>query len=200
MKQILNFAKVYQLYQWLVGANKYNRMFANEYIKYIDGQSILDIGCGPADILRYLPLDVDYTGIDLSKQYVAKARIAHPRQKFICGDIGHPDFPLVDHLFDTVFLIGVQHHLTDEVVQTMFEFAQRKLKPGGRILCLEPVCTSEQGVIERWFMRNDRGKYIRDESGYINLMRTHFKEIKTEIKHHTMNIPFTIIILEASKP
>jgi SAM-dependent methyltransferase len=200
MKKLLSFAWIYQLYQWLVGANKYSRLFADEYIRYIDGQSILDIGCGPADILHYLPLDADYTGIDLSQHYVAKARIAHPKQRFICGDIGDPDFPLPDQLFDTVFLIGVQHHLDDEVVHTMFEFAQRKLKPGGRMLCLEPVWISGQGVIERWFMRNDRGKYIRDESGYVNLMRAHFKETRADIKPHTMNIPFTIIIMEASKP
>ena len=72
MRRILSIAWVYQFYQWLVGAHKYVRLFADEYIKYKDGQKILDIGCGPADIIKYLAANVDYTGIDLSPQYINK--------------------------------------------------------------------------------------------------------------------------------
>ncbi len=199
MRRILSIAWVYQFYQWLVGAHKYVRLFADEYIKYKDGQKILDIGCGPADIIKYLAANVDYTGIDLSPQYINKAQLSFPNQKFICGDIGRADFPLDDNSFDTIFLIGVQHHLTDSVVEMMFDFAHRKLKPGGRMLCLEPVITPRQGLVERMFMRKDRGKYIRTQDAYLSLMKKYFSDVLFEIKPNTMNIPFTIIIMQAVK-
>lgn len=199
MKQILSLAWIYQLYQWLVGANKYTRLFAHKYIRYQKGQKILDIGCGPADILAQLPLDVDYTGIDLSSKYISRAQQSHPHQTFICGDIGNPDFPLDNERYDTVFLIGVQHHLTDAIVDKMFAFAYQKLKPGGRMLCLEPVYCAGQGAIEKMFMRNDRGKYIRTEAGYLALMQKQFNHVESEIRPNTMNIPFTVVILQAQK-
>lgn len=199
MKKILSLAWVYQLYQWLVGANKYTRMFANEFIDYKNGERILDLGCGPADIVKYLPKGANYTGIDISPKYINKAKEAFPDKHFICGDIGDPSFPLDNHTFDTVFLIGVQHHLDDDVVDTMFSFAADKLKQGGKMVCLEPVYTGKQGFVEMAFMRNDRGKFIRNAEGYMELMHKKFPDATFEIRPNTMNIPFTIILMRGVK-
>ena len=38
--------------------------------------AVLDVGCGPADVLRYLP-EVDYVGIDRSSTYVPEASRRH---------------------------------------------------------------------------------------------------------------------------
>lgn len=199
IKNLLSFAQVYQLYQWLVGAHKYTRLFAHEYIRYQKGQKILDIGCGPADILKYLPKEVHYTGLDLNEDYIRKARKAYPDKLFLAGDINEASFPLDDQQFDVVFFIGVQHHLEDESVEKILRFAYKKLKSDGRMLSLEPVRTPGQHFIERWFMNNDRGKFIRDEQSYQKITQSVFTNIKTEIIPDTMNIPFTIIITEASK-
>ncbi len=198
-KSVLGFAWVYQLYQWLVGAHKYLRLFAEDYILYREGEKILDIGCGPADILKFLPPNARYTGIDLSRDYILKAREAHPGKTFIQGDIASPDFPLEDETFDTVFFIGVQHHLPDEVVAKMLNFGFRKLKKGGRMLSLEPVYAGRQGLLERFIMRNDRGKFIRTVEEYQALTNPVFKKNRFEVIPGTMNIPFTIIITQAKR-
>lgn len=199
IKNILSFTQVYQLYQWLVGAQKYTRLFAHEYIRYQTGQKILDIGCGPADILKHLPKDVDYTGLDINPDYIIKAQKKYPDKLFLAGNIEDACFPLKDESFDTIFFIGVQHHLNDESVTKILRFARGKLKDGGRLLALEPVRTPGQRFIERWFMNNDRGKFIRNEHSYQQLTQEVFPRMKTEIIPNTMNIPFTIIITEAFK-
>src|SRR6202040_1586443 len=61
--------------------------------RYIDralqpkaGMKVLDVGCGPANILSYLP-PVDYTGIDLNEKHVAYARQRYgDRGRFIVGN------------------------------------------------------------------------------------------------------------------
>ncbi len=197
--RILSYAGVYQLYQWIVGAGNYTQLFAESYIRYQPNNKVLDVGCGPADILKYLHKEVNYTGIDLNKHYIEKARSKYPQHKFIVGDLESPDFPIEDASFDTIFMVGVQHHLDDEILKILTRQINEKLKKGGRFLYLEPVRTSHQGKVERWFMNNDRGKYIRSAEHYQSITKLLFPNNRQEIIQGTMNIPFTIIISESIK-
>jgi len=199
LTQILSLAKIYQLYQWMVGANNYSRLFANEYICYQKNEKILDIGCGPADILNYLPKETDYTGIDMNKDYIMNAQRKYPDKKFVCADITTSDFVLENELFDTVFFIGVQHHLSDSEMEATLKFAKSKVKKGGRLLALEPVITPNRGSIEKWFMDNDRGKFIRTAEHYQQITTQVISNYTQTILKNTMNIPFTIIIIECQK-
>lgn len=196
---ILNSAWAYQLYQWLAGANKYKRFFADKYIRYEGGQKILDIGCGPADMLEFLPRNTEYTGIDSSPDYIAKAKIRYPGVKLICGDITNPLFYLEDCSFDTVFLIGVLHHCSDEETYKMLMYAFRKMKKGGRLLSLEPVYTGNQNKLELSIMKYDRGKFIRNITDYQKHISKVFLNCRYEVFTNTMNIPFTIIITTGEK-
>ncbi|MCA1744227.1 MAG: class I SAM-dependent methyltransferase [Bacteroidales bacterium] len=196
LKQILGLAKIYQLYQWMVGANNYTKLFANQYICYQKNEKILDIGCGPADILKYLPKEVDYTGIDMNKDYILNARRKYPDKQFVCADITTNDVAIENELFDTVFFIGVQHHLSDSEMEATLRFAKSKLKKGGRLLALEPVVTTSRGRIEKWFMDNDRGKFIRSADHYQQITTQVITNYAQTILKNTMNIPFTIIIIE----
>ncbi len=199
LTQILGLAKIYQLYQWMVGANNYSKLFAKEYIRYQTNEKILDIGCGPADILKFLPKEADYTGIDMNKDYIMNASRRYPDKNFVCADITTNSFALENELFDTVFFIGVQHHLTDSEMEATLRFAKSKLKKGGRLLALEPVVTQNRGPIEKWFMNNDRGKYIRTADHYQKITTQVVTNYAQTILKNTMNIPFTIIIIECQK-
>ena len=199
MTDILKFAGIYQFYQWLAGAGKYNRLFANCYLRYTQDQKILDLGCGPADILKFLPKDCDYTGIDLNPDYIAKARKKYRDKSFFIGDINNPDFIMEDGIFDTVFCIGVQHHLPDTEVDNLLKFAFNMLKKGGRLLTLEPVYCGSQGRLELFIRKKDRGKFIRTPEDYMLLTNKVFKGSSYKIICNAMTIPFTIIIITGEK-
>lgn len=47
--------------------------FVENYVKPFPGMKILDLGCGPEDILAYLP-DVEYWGYGISEAYIAQAK------------------------------------------------------------------------------------------------------------------------------
>ena len=72
---ILSIPIGYQLFQAACGAGKMRKIFTREYIRPYPGCSILDIGCGTADIRPYLGAGVSYTGIDLSVAYIAHNRV-----------------------------------------------------------------------------------------------------------------------------
>ena len=70
----LRAAALYSLFQNLLGARRARRVLIAEYIRPNGGDQILDVGCGPADILDFLPPDVRYVGVDHSRTYIEAAR------------------------------------------------------------------------------------------------------------------------------
>jgi ubiquinone/menaquinone biosynthesis C-methylase UbiE len=64
---------VYELVQHAAGARRWLKRFVRETVRPQTGERMLDIGCGPMAILRYLP-DVDYCGFDQSAAYIEPAR------------------------------------------------------------------------------------------------------------------------------
>ncbi len=182
-----------------MGATNYDRLLAKDYIKYEKGKRILDIGCGPSDILKFMPNDVDYWGIDMSPEYIAKAKNDFPNQTFICSDFCNDLNEVQNESFDVVLAIGVLHHLTDEQALKLHEFAYRKLIYGGRLITLDGVYTKKQSALELFFLRNDRGKFVRKESEYLMFSGNYFKNVKHSILTKVMRIPYSLIVVESTK-
>jgi len=199
IRNILSLAWIYQLYQDLVGATNYDRLLASDYICYKKGQKMMDIGCGPSDILKFLPSDVDYLGIDLSPKYIEKARKDFPEQSFICSDFCNDLNEVPNECFDIVIAVGVLHHLTNEQADKLHEFAFRKLAPQGRLITLDGVYTNNQSRTELFFLQNDRGKFVRFKDEYLKFASSHFKQTKHSILTKIMRIPYTLILIESKK-
>src|SRR5215468_3456543 len=77
---------VYRSFDKIVRGNAPN-IYLDEYVKPVAGEKVLDIGCGPADILDYMP-DVQYTGFDISREYIAAAQKRFwNKGRFFCQDV-----------------------------------------------------------------------------------------------------------------
>lgn len=64
---------IYRFFIKLVGSGKARKNFV-EKLGLKAGDKILDIGCGPADILEYLPETIEYIGFDSNKDYINVAK------------------------------------------------------------------------------------------------------------------------------
>jgi SAM-dependent methyltransferase len=64
---------VYKTIQKVLGAEQSARRFVDEVVRPTRGAAVLDVGCGPASLLPYLP-SVDYTGVDLNPASIAFAK------------------------------------------------------------------------------------------------------------------------------
>jgi len=158
---------------------------------------VLDIGCGPADILAYLP-GVDYWGFDISPSYIARARSRFGSDgHFESRMVGESDLAVLP-AFDVVLAIGVLHHLDDAVAGQVMQLAHRALVAGGRLLTIDPCLDPSQNPVARFLIRRDRGQNVRDRAGYAALAHSAFRDPRVEVRHTTW-IPYTHCYLECRK-
>ncbi len=100
------------------------------------GASVLDLGCGTGDLVRHLPHDTEYVGVDTLESRVALARVRFPDKSFVVCDIEQAD-PLSGWQFDAVALLAVLEHMADPVAT--LALASRHLSPQGRIVVTTPA-------------------------------------------------------------
>ena len=194
-KMFLSNPSFYKLFQNLVGYRKSCNIYVNTYVRAQNGFKILDIGCGPCDILEYLP-DVYYVGFDMNQQYIDSAKRRFGDQgTFICSRIDRKSIKK-QPVFDLVMANGVLHHLDDLVARELFVLAREALKPGGRLITIDGCYVKEQSKMAHYILSRDRGKFVRSREAYLNLASSAFKNNKVTVRHDLLSIPYTHIIIE----
>jgi 2-polyprenyl-3-methyl-5-hydroxy-6-metoxy-1,4-benzoquinol methylase len=197
IRAILTYPVIYSSLQMLMGARKSRQHFVAESIQPFPGMKILDIGCGPADILAYLP-DVDYRGFDISAKYIEHARAKFAgKGRFNCRCLQFSDLAELPP-FDIVLALGVLHHLDDNTATILMQIASNALKTGGKLLTIDPCLDPSQSQIARFLVLHDRGQNVRDKIGYETLAKTSFKDLQVEVRHKTL-IPYTRCFMECRK-
>jgi cyclopropane fatty-acyl-phospholipid synthase-like methyltransferase len=192
---VLSLPACYRLLQAFVGAGTHWRNYLAEYVKPAPGDKVLDIGCGPADVLNYLP-QVDYTGLDHSAQYInaAKARFGS-RGRFFCSDVSLTALEEEQGTFNLALATGVIHHLNDQQAADLFALARRALRPDGRLITFDGCYVPDQSRIAKWMLNNDRGKFVRTRCEYELLASAAFPKVECHLRHDLLRIPYTHLIM-----
>lgn len=197
LRAVLSHPRIYSSFQSLMGARKFRTNFVSRYIRPFPGMTLLDVGCGPADILAYLP-EINYWGFDISEDYIGKARrsFGH-RGHFHCKQLQVDDLDRLPQ-FDVVLAIGLLHHLDDEVALDVLRLAHRALRTGGRLLTVDPCLDPSQNAISRFLVSKDRGQNVRNKTGYAALAGAVFGDFSAELRHQAW-IPYTHCFMECVK-
>ncbi len=194
VRAILNLPLVYEACQSLVGATRARRVIVQEYLRTSAGQALLDVGCGPADILGLLP-EIEYIGVDSDASYLARAaQRFRGRGRFYLGDVYTLE-AIADRQFDAILAVGLLHHLNDAEVEALFGFAATKLARDGRMVTIDPCFTDRQGPVERALIRSDRGKNVRSPDAYRALAAKSFPNTVLDLRRDLLHIPYTHCIL-----
>jgi len=195
VRPILDRPFFYELYHRLIGANHRSRVLVREYIRPATTDRILDIGCGPGNMLPFLP-KCDYVGVDASTSYIesARRRYGH-RGRFICERVSHHDVSKLGE-FDIVLALGLVHHLDDDEARDLFRLGHTALRPGGRLITMDGCYTGDQSRLECYLLSRDRGQYIRTLAEYLDLAHGWFQQVIPHLRTDVLLIPYTELFLE----
>jgi SAM-dependent methyltransferase len=198
IRSVLNHPLVYVASQYFFGRSKAMPALVNDFVRPQPDDKILDIGCGPADIMEYLP-NVHYWGFDINPAYIARAKWRHKKRSghFICKELTREDLWALPQ-FDIALKIGVLHHLDDERASALLHLSHHALKPGGRLITCDPCFEAGQHPLARCFISWDRGKNVRTREGYSKLISEVFPHHRMEIRHQTW-LPYTLCLTECPR-
>jgi ubiquinone/menaquinone biosynthesis C-methylase UbiE len=162
--------------------------------------TVVEVGCGAAASALYLAGQyARYIGIDHSSEMIRFARDfigPAPDVELLAANAKHTTLP--DRSADTVLMVGALHHMT-ELDLVMAEML-RILRPGGRLICIEPH--RENPVIQalRWLRTKIDADYSPDQHFFtreelFNLLREYgFQD--TKLRYFTLfSQPFAQVIL-----
>ena len=198
IRALLSRPMVYSTWQSVIGAATVRRATCS-YLPLRAGQKILDVGCGPAEILDLLP-GTEYTGVDLNPIYIEKARQRYgPRGRFLVGNVYTLE-SVINRSFDIIMAQSLLHHLDDDEAAEFFDFSSRKLRPGGVVLTVDPCRTEAQGPLARFLVAYDRGQNIRTSDGYEQLAKVAFpRGVRHHLRSDLMRLPYTLCYLVAAQ-
>jgi len=75
---------------------------------------------------------------------------------------------------------------------------KKVLKRKGNIITLDNIFTTNQNFVAKFLIQMDKGNNVRSKSGYLNILKKHFKKINSKI-HHQKFIPYTWFVADCTK-
>jgi len=197
VQDILSAAPLYRLFGRMVGATRGRRVYVQSYIRPKSGDRVLDIGCGPGDILEALP-DVVYYGFDSNAEYIDAARRRFGSRATFEVAMVNPDLVKQYDGFDLVLATGVLHHLNDNEARVLFDIAHTALKPGGALVTLDGCFVPNQSSIARTLLNLDRGRFVRAPGDYGRLAESVFPRVESHVCHDLLRVPYTHVIMRCT--
>jgi len=195
MKNILNYSKVYKLFQYIVSGNMGRTILLRDYIKSDGNKRILDLCCGTGDILQYLDFS-QYVGVDFSEahiNYCMKTYAEYKNASFVMEDIDiFLDNPTMK--FDIVLFLGGMHHIDDEKLINILQKIQTWLAPSGRLITIDGCFEPQLSWFAKMMLANDQGKFVRTKEAWVSLFTSVFKDYKYSVRKDFLRVPYNHII------
>lgn len=192
--------RVYSAFQERLAIPQSRAQIADLYVRARQGDTVLDLGCGPGDMLGYLP-EVDYLGIDLNPRYLEEAQRRHrerSRARFLQVDVRV--LKDMGERFDLVLAQGLLHHFSDSQALTLLKAVGNLMKPAGRLITVDPTRMPGQGLIARLLVSSDRGRFVRSPEVYEHLVHQVFSRVTVHVRRDLMRIPYTHLLMECEGP
>ena len=185
----INTPSVYKIIQFLMSGTLIEKKIIKSRISK-KKLKVLDIGCGPANVLNYLP-KCEYYGYDIDKRSINYAKKKYNKKNFhfFCKRFNKNEIKKLPN-FDFILLFGILHHLNDKQVNLIFNLCKKKMKKNSQLLTKDPILIKNQNIVAKYLINNDRGMNVRSRENYLRLIKKHFKNLQHRIIHQSF-IPYT---------
>ncbi len=207
IRSVLKYGWIYRLSQSFFGEKKSKHFIIdNFFTRRTPNTVMLDMGCGAGNFAYFIPPGMRYIGFDPNKNYIDSAKrkfSSNSALTFLPGTAN--SLAVNDHIddesIDYAVIHGVLHHLSDDEILPMYRLAERVLKPGGRLISLEPVWYQGQSLLNSWVMSLDRGKNIKPLSEWLDIAHENSESwgtIRHQISQNLIRF-YDLIIIDISK-
>ena len=173
INQILKYPILYRIYQKSVRTKFSEYDFLEHIFKELKDKKIrmLDLCCGDSYILNFVEDYIsEYMGVDNSDKYLKYSKNKWSKFKFLNLDLNNKDS--IDELEkfqpNLIFMNGAIHHLDDFTMKNIITFINKFQK--SLFISVDPV-KSNNKILNKIMIKLDRGKFIRTEAEYKNLMQ-----------------------------
>lgn len=160
---------------------------------YSPNQSILDVGCGRADLFGFLKRafpgnEIMYTGLDYNPNILEVAKLKYPGVHTISTDLLNSD----DSKFDWVFASGI-FNLRDRDEIQMTDYAK---------LCIDKMMQKANVGVAVNFLTDfpaeysdeDKSKYVAHDSGlWLNYLIKTYKKVISRTDYMEGDVTFIIL-------
>jgi ubiquinone/menaquinone biosynthesis C-methylase UbiE len=135
-------------------------------------ETVVDVGGGTGIWRRLWPAGCRYICLDIELPKLKGFRSKVPSGLAVLSDATR--MCIASGSTDVVTCVAVAHHLTDPMLDQIFEEALRVLRVGGHLILLDPVLNREL-LTGRILWRLDRGSYPRTAEELREKMEGRFK-------------------------
>lgn len=174
-KRLANVPWIFDGLRWLVeGGFVEHRRLIQEHFP-VAPENVLDCGCGTGVFAGCFPKQ-SYVGIDISSEYIARARQLNHDRNFQVMDASCLNFP--SESFEAVIVSGVVHHMETSLARRVLSEIRRVLKPSGKLLMWEDIPTrASWNMLGQLIHRLDVGDHIRPPAEYARLLDPQFQVV-----------------------
>jgi len=129
-------------------ADNYTRWVLDGFRPYF-GRHFLEVGLGHGGYRRFLPEGIDYLGLDIDPDCVARAEARSPAERFLVADVTDPQLPsrMTGEAPDTVLCVNVLEHIEADAMAV--GNLMRVLAPGGHLLIFVPAFPALYSDLDR---------------------------------------------------
>jgi len=187
--QLVTKPAFYGRFQQFMGAETAKNRFVKEWLVPNESSDILDVGCGTANIVKYLSYR-SYLGIDHNNAHISHARAENYKHASFVVGVLPANASLIEGVFDRIICTGFLHHLSDDKAIDLLATLKPKLAEGGFVAIREPVFLEKQRLVARWMKKLDSGQHIRTIHGYRSLFAQDKFRIEDKISHDLSRLPY----------
>ncbi len=174
MTAVSRMPQLWNMLRWIAEAGYYKHyeVIEHELEPWRDAKRrFIDLGCGTGQHARCFP-PRRYIGIDPTRPYIKYAAEHRPGNFTIMNG---NELGVMPGGFDGALVLGVFHHLPDDLVRACMNELDQVVDSGGTLLVIEDIPPPSIWNIPGHIMHMlDRGEHIRTDSDYRALFAPHF--------------------------
>lgn len=190
MKLVNNYLKIVnffsnhpQRYEWvhyvLLFGLPYNKL--KKMLSFGNNERVLDIGCGPAQILKHIKKPALYVGVDENMNHINNLRKKFTKTEnhfAFCGRVQDVISENKFNKFTKIFMLGLMHHLDDRTLENLVIFCKENLEEEGELITFDPVLT-KYNIVSNVLCYLDQGRFVRNESDYRKFLKNSFNHVQS---------------------